>query len=150
MPFPSCTQTEDETSPPRGHSGLIRVTHDTRIEQRSRFEGVFVHEVRANEATLILRERRVGSQGIFHLNGTRLEDLQQVAVTTEEILEYLGKLAGDRRRVQRQYAFDNVVRARLVCRIQVARFGCRPEWPHEDPSRVGTQMQCMSVEERAV
>jgi phosphoglycerate-specific signal transduction histidine kinase len=126
------------------------VTHDTWIEQSRRFEGIFVQEVRADEAALVLCESSVSREGIFHLSRARLESLQQVAMATQEIFEHLGQLTGDRRRIQRQNAFDNMVRACLVCRIQVARLSRRLEWTHNDPSRIGTQVECMPVEERAV
>lgn len=101
MPFTGGAQTEDEPPPARRHPRLIGVTHDTWIEQGRRFEGIFVQEVRADEAALVLCERSVGREGIFHLNRARLESLQQVAMATQEIFEHLSELAGDRRRIQR-------------------------------------------------
>jgi len=100
VPFTRSAQTEDEPPPTRGHPGLIRVTHDTWIEQSCCFEGILMHEVRANQAALVLRERRVSREGSFHLSRARLESLEQVAVTTEEVFEHISQLSGDRRGIQ--------------------------------------------------
>ena len=83
------TQAENETSAARRYSRLIRMGHDTRIEQSSCFERIFVQKVRADEPALVLGERRVFGEGVFHLSRASLERLEQIAVASQKILQHL-------------------------------------------------------------
>ena len=106
-----------------------------------------MQEISADQLTLSLGEHRMRREGVFHFVGARLEGRQQVAMAALEILEHIGKLAGCRLGIERQDPLDDMVRARLVGRIEVARFGRRLERPHDDPRRIGTQMERLPVQE---
>ena len=136
MPLANRAQAENESARPRGSPSLIGMRHDTRIEQRSRLEGVFVQKVRANEPALLLCETRMSGKGPFHLVRARLEGLQQIAVSSDKVLQDLCKKAGNARRIQCHDAIHDVVRTRLVRRIEIARLGRRLEWPHNNARRI--------------
>ena len=101
MPFADGTKTEHEATSALRRTGLIRMGDDARIEQCRRFKGIFVQKIGSDQLTLYFAERSVSSKGAFHFVGTRLEDLQQVAVAAFKILEDIGQLAGRRLGVKR-------------------------------------------------
>ena len=114
MPFPDRAKTQDEATPAFRRTGLIRMGDDARIEQRRRLEGIFMHEIGADQLALHLGENDMSSKGVFHFVGTRLERLQQVAVAALEILENIGQLVGCRLGIERQDPLDDMVRPCLV------------------------------------
>ncbi len=75
-------------------------------------------------------------QRFFHFSGTRLEGLQQIAVTAQEILQHIGQLTVRRLGVEREHPFDDMVGAGLVRRIEVARLGCRLEGTNNHTGRI--------------
>ena len=107
-----------------------------------------MQKVGSYEPPLIQCKRRVPLEGRLHLQCTSLEDLQQVAMPSKEALQDVSQLRCHGRGIERQDAFDNVIRTRFVCWIEIARLGRGLEWAHNDPRRIGAQMQRLSVEER--
>jgi hypothetical protein len=89
MPLADGTQTQDEAAIVFRHSGLVGVPDDARVEQGRRFERVFVEKICANQATLRLVQFGVRRQGVFHILGTRLENIDQIPVATLEIVEHI-------------------------------------------------------------
>ena len=85
-------QTQDEAHPTRGCAGLVRMRHDAGIEQRRGLEGVFMQEIGADQPALLLAEAHMLDQRLFHFIGARLECVEQIAMTTLEILEHFGKV----------------------------------------------------------
>ena len=73
MPFADRAQAEDEATSAFRRAGLIGMGDDARIEQRRRFEGIFVQEIGADQLALVLGEGGVGGERLFHLVGARLE-----------------------------------------------------------------------------
>ena len=69
-------------------------------------------------------------------------------MTALEILEHVGQLAGRGFGIQRQNPIDDMVRAGLVRRVEVARLGRRLERPHDDARRVGPQIKGLPIQER--
>ena len=106
-----------------------------------------MQEISTDQPALVLRERSVAFEGLFHLIRTCLEDLQEVAVTAEKVLEDVGQLRGDRCSIERKHSVDNMIRARLVGWIEVAWLSRRLERAHDNPRWIGAQMQRLSVEE---
>src|SRR5580692_7743048 len=109
MAFANSTKTEDETKTAFRRPGLIGMRHDARIEQRRRLERIFVEKIGADELALDLRERGMIGQRIFHLRGTGLESLQQVAVTAEEVLHNICQLTIGCLGVEPENPFDDMV-----------------------------------------
>src|SRR4029077_17394638 len=64
-----------------------------------------------------------------------------------EIVQDVGKLAGNRFGVEREDPVNDMIGTRLVGRVEIARFGCRFEGTHNHPRRVGTQVERLTVEE---
>ena len=92
MPFADGPEAQDESASSRGCAGLVGVPHDARIEQGRRFEGVLVQEIRADQIPLCFRQNGMRLQRLLHLDGTPLEDLEQVPMPTFEVLEHVGQL----------------------------------------------------------
>ncbi len=120
MPFPDRAKAEDEAAPAFRRAGLIGMGDDARIEQRRRFEGIFVEKIGPDQLALDLGETRVRRKGVFHLVGARLEGRQKIAVAALEILKDIGQLAGCHLGIERQDPVDDMVRPCLVGGVEVA------------------------------
>ncbi len=75
MTFADSTKAQDKAKAAVRYSGLIRMRHDARIEQRGRLERILVEEIGAHQLTLDSRERGVVGKRVFHFFGARLENL---------------------------------------------------------------------------
>ncbi len=147
MPFPDRAKTEDEAPPAFRGAGLIKMGDNAWIEQGRGLERIFVHEIGADQLSLYLTESGVSSKGAFHFVGAPLEDLQKVAVATFEIFEDIGQLAGRRLDTERQNPFDDMVGARLVRWVEIARLGRWLERAHDDPRGIRAQKESLPVQE---
>lgn len=107
-----------------------------------------MHEVGAHKPALLLGKGRMRQEDRAHLFCARLEDLKKITVTPAEVLQHVCQQDRDSCRVQRQNAIDDVVCARPIRGVEVARFGGRFKRAHHNAFRVGVQMKCLSVEER--
>ena len=65
-----------------------------------------------------------------------------------EILKNLGELVGRRLGIEPKDPVDDMVSARLVGGIEIARFGRRLERAHDNPGRIGAQIESLTVQER--
>ena len=65
-----------------------------------------------------------------------------------EILKNLGQLIVRRLGIERKDPIDDVVRPRFVGGIEVPRLGRRLERAHDDPGRIGAQIESLTVQER--
>ena len=86
-------------------------------------------------------------QRLFHLGGARLEDLEQVTVTTFEILQHFGELPRSSPGLEPKNPADDMVGPGLVGRVEISGFSRRFEGSHDDPGGIGTQMQGLAVQE---
>ena len=86
-------------------------------------------------------------EGLFHFIGAGLERLQQVAVAALEILQDVGELAGNGFGIERENPVDDMIGARLVGRVEIARFGRRLERAHDHPRGIWTQIKRLPVQE---
>src|SRR5712691_963669 len=84
---------------------------------------------------------------LFHICRARLEDLQQVPVTTCEIVEYVAQLLRSRFGTEPKNPADDVVGPSLIGWIEVSRFSRRFEWSDDDPGRIRAQIQGLAVQE---
>src|SRR6267143_145876 len=109
MSFAYGTQTENEAKATFRCVRLIGVRHDAGVEQGRGFERIFVEKIGADQLALDLREGAVSRQGLFHDVGAGLERLQQIAMPALEILQDVGELAGNRLRIERENAVDDMV-----------------------------------------
>ena len=146
MPFTDGTQAQNEPTAVFGRAGLIGVAHDARIEQGRHFKRILVQKVGADQAALRLVEYGMRRQRLFHLRGARLEDLQQVPVTTFEVLEHIGQLARSGVGLEPKYSADDTIGPGLIRRIEVSGFRRRFEGSDDDPGRIGAQVQGLAVQ----
>jgi len=150
MPLTDCAQAQNESPTTDRSARLIGMAHDARIEERCCLEGILVHEVGPDEAALLLAEVRMVRKDNAHLIRARLKSLEQIAVTSAEVVEDICQLCGDACRVERQNAINNVVCARPVRGIEVPRLSCRLERSHYDARRIWPQMKSLPVKERVL
>ena len=68
-------------------------------------------------------------------------------MTTVEILQHIGELAGDGLGIERKNPVDDVIVAGLVGRVEVAGLSRRLERPDDYPCGIGTQVKRLPVEE---
>jgi hypothetical protein len=87
-------------------------------------------------------------EGFLHFVRARLERPQQMAVPTLKILKNFGQLIVRRLGIEPKDALDDMVRPRFVGEIEVPWFGCRLVRAHDDPGRIGTQIESLTVQER--
>jgi hypothetical protein len=126
------------------------VPHDARIEQGGCFEGVLVQEIGADQIPLCSRQNGMRLQRPLHLDGTPLEDLEQVPVPTFEVFQYVRQLLLGDMGVEAQDSADDVIGARLVGGLQIPGFGRRLERTHHDPGGIRPQIQSLSIQEHGL
>src|SRR5882757_3171355 len=107
------------------------------IEQCRRFKRILVQKISAYELALYLGKTTVRREGLLHFVGTELKRLQQVAMPTLEVLQHVRQLDCRLLRIKLENALDDMVGARLVGRVEIARFGRRLERAHDDARGVG-------------
>src|SRR5438445_11781280 len=95
--------------------------HDTGIEQRRRFERILFKKIGADELSLDFGKTAMRRESLLHLVGTELERLQQVAMPPLEVLQHILEQAGGNLWIKRENALDDMVGARLVGRVEIAR-----------------------------
>lgn len=140
MPFADSAKAQDKSTPLDRCAGLIGMANDARIEQRRRLERILVQKICADETALRLIQFGMRFKRFFHLGGARLEDVEQVPVTTVEIFEYVAQLLPSGLRFEPENPADDMIRADLIGRIEVPRLRRRLERPDDDPGRVGPQI----------
>src|SRR6185437_3778735 len=114
MPFADGPQAENEAQAAFRRSRLIGVRHDAGVEQRGGLERIFVEKIGAEKLALDLGKSVVCRERVFHVVGTKLKGLQQIAMAPLKILQYVSQQAGRGLRVECKNAFDDMVGARLV------------------------------------
>ena len=76
-------------------------------------------EIRADQIALCFCQYGMRLQCIFHLDGTRLEDLEQIPVTTFEVFEHVLQLLFSSVRLEPQHSADDMIGAGLVGGVEV-------------------------------
>ena len=75
-------------------------------------------------------------EGLFHLRGAGLKEIEQISVTAFEILKYVCQLSCRRFRVKSKNPVDDMIGPDLVGWIEVAGFSRRFEGSDDDPGRI--------------
>src|ERR1700745_300420 len=148
MAFADSTEAQNETEAALRRSGLIGMRDDTRIEECRGPKHICVEKISANELPLGLGERDMVGQRLFHLRGARLEGLQQIAMTAEEVLQYIGQFTVCCLGIEREHTFDDMVGTGLVGRIEITRLRGRLERPNDHAGRIRPQMKGLAIKER--
>ena len=83
----------------------------------------------------VLFSSACGSSAVFHFCGARLEDIEQIPVTTFEILEHLAQLLRGGFGIEPKNPVDDMIGPDLVGGIEVSGLSRRFEGPDDDPGR---------------
>lgn len=93
-----------------------------------------------DQAALRLVQFGMRHQRLFHIRSARLEDIDQIPVTTFEILEHVRQLLRGSVGIEPKNSLDDVIGPDLIGRVEVARFSRRLEGPDDDPGRIRAQI----------
>ena len=107
-------------------------------------------KVRSDQLALDAGKSAVSRKRLLHDVGTGLERLQQVAMPALKVFQHVCQQAGCNLRIEGENAFDDMVGACLVGRVEIARFSGRLERAHDYPRGVGTQMERLTMQETGV
>ena len=107
MPLAGGAQAHDETQTAFRGVVLVRVRHDRRIEDRSRFQGILAGEERPDQEPAFAGERNVGLDMPPHHFEVRQDLRFNVDVPVVELAQHLLQLGDDFRLRQRQGSFDD-------------------------------------------
>src|SRR5260370_202573 len=146
MPFADGAKAQDEPTAILRRAGLVGVSDDARIEQGRRLERVFMKKIRTEQPALRLVQFGMRRERAFHLSGARLEDIEQIPVTTLEIFEHLVQLLCGGFGIELKDPIDDMACPNLVGWVEVAGFSRRFEGSDDDPGRVRAQIQNLTVQ----
>jgi hypothetical protein len=105
-----------------------------------------VQEKSSNELPLDFGEFSMRRQSVFHVIGACLECRQQVAMAPFKILKNTRQFVGGRFLVQPQDTIDDMIRPRLLARVEIPWFGRRPERAHDYPGWIRAQPESLPVQ----
>src|SRR3979490_2786933 len=147
MPFANGTETENEAQTTLRSVRLVGMRHDRGVEQGRGFERIFVEKIGADQLALDFGKAAMRRQSLFHDVGAPSDRLQQVAMSALEILQDIGELAGNSFGIKGENPVDDVIGARLVGRVEIARFSRRLERSHDDARGIRPQVKRLAIEE---
>jgi len=147
MPFAYRTEAENEAQSAFRRVRLVGVRYDAGIKQGGGFEGIFAEKLSADQLALNLRKDPMRCESFLHLIGASLEPLQQVTMSTKEIVEDVRELGGNGFGVEGKNPVDNVIGAHLVGGVEIAGFSRRLERAHNNPRRIGPEIKRLPVQE---
>ena len=84
---------------------------------------------------------------VFHFCRARFENIDQIPVTTFEVVEHIVQLLCSGFGIELKYPANDMVGANLIGRIEVSGFSCWFEGPDDDPCRVRAQIQALAIHE---
>jgi hypothetical protein len=140
MPFANGAQAQDESTTILWRASLVGVPDNAGVEQGRCLERVFMKKICADQAALRLIQFGMRRERPFHVGGTRFEDVEQIPVTTFEILKHFAQLLGGSFGIEPKHSVDDMVGPGLIGWVEVSRFGRRFEGSHHDPGRIRTQV----------
>ena len=76
MPFADGAKAQDESAAMVRRAGLVGMPDDAGIEQGRGLERILVEKVRPDQAALRLAQLGVGFEGVLHLRGAGLENVE--------------------------------------------------------------------------
>ena len=114
MPLADGAKAQDESTAILRRAGLVRVSDDARIEQGRRLEGVLVQKICTDQSALRPIQFSMRFERLFHLVGARLEDIEQISVTTFKILQHLDQLLRGGFGIKPKNSADDMVGSDLI------------------------------------
>jgi hypothetical protein len=97
-------------------------------------------KIGADQAALRFIQFDMRLKSIFHLRGARLEDIEQVPVTTVEVFKYVVQLLCCSFGIEPNNPADDMVGPRPIGWVEISGFSRRFEGPDDDPRGVRTQI----------
>ena len=79
-------------------------------------------------------------QRFFHLDRTRLANVEQIAMATVEVFEHIAQLLCGRIGIEPEYPAYDMIGPSLIGWIEVSGFCRRFERPDDDPGRIRAQI----------
>jgi hypothetical protein len=86
-------------------------------------------------------------EGVLHLGGARLKNIQQIPVAARKVFEHFAQLPRGSFRIEPKHPVNDMIRTDLVSGIEVARLSRRFEGPDDDSGRVWAQIEALAVQE---
>ena len=77
---------------------------------------------------------------LFHLFGARLEDIEQISVTTVKIFKYIAQLMRGSFGIKTKNSADNMVGSDFIGCVEVSGFSRRFEGSDDDSGRIWAQI----------
>jgi hypothetical protein len=96
-------------------------------------------KIRACQAALCSIQFGMRLQRMFHIRGSRLEDIEQIPMTTLEIFEHFAQLLRGNFDIEPKNPADDMIGPDLVGWVEVAGFGRRFEGPDDNSGRIRAQ-----------
>ena len=147
MTFAHAAKAQDESAAIFGRASLVRMPDDTRIEQSRRFKRVFVKKICADQTALRLIQLGVRRQRLFHIRSARLENIEQIPVTTIKIIEHVCQLLFSSLEIEAKNPVDDVIGPGLIGGVEVSGLSRRFEGPDDHPGRIRAQIQGLAIQE---
>jgi hypothetical protein len=147
MPFANGAKAQDESAAMLRCARLIGMPDDAWIEQGRGFERIFVEKIGPDQSTLRLAQLGMRFERVLHFCGARFKNVEQVPVATCEVFEHLAQLLRGSLGIQPKHPVDDVIGTDLVGRVEVARLSRWFEGPDDDPGRVRTQIEALTIQE---
>ena len=146
-PSPTARRLRMKRFAPAGASRLVGMRDDARIEQRRRFERILVQEIGADEPALLLGERRVGA------NASSISSARASKISSRlrwrpwkfssTSASWLATVAASSASTRSTMWLARVLSVGLRSRGSVAGLN----GPHDDPRRIGAQVERLPVQE---
>jgi hypothetical protein len=97
-------------------------------------------KIRADQAALRFIQFGMRLERLFHLCRTRLEDIEQIPVTTFEILDHVAQSLRGSCCIELKNSADDMVGPSLIGWVEVSGFSRRFEGSDDNPSRIRAQI----------
>ena len=141
------TQAQNESTTARRRASLVGMPDNAGIEKGRGFERILVEKICTDQTSLRLVQFSMRREGIFHLCGTCIEDVEQISVATFKIFQHVVQLLRRHLGIELQDSVNDVVGARLICRVQVSRFDRRLERSDDDSGWIRAQVESLAIQE---
>lgn len=140
MPFADGAKTQNESTAVLRRASLIGVPDNAWIEQGRRLERIFMKKIRSDQPALRLVQFSMWFKCSFHLRGSRLEEIEQISVTTFKIFEHICQLPRGGFRIEPKHSVDDMIGPDLVGWVEISGFSRGLEGADDDPSWIRAQI----------
>ena|SRR5713226_229263 len=140
MPFADGAKAQDESTAIFRRASLVGVPDDARIEQGRCLERILMKKICTYQAALRFIQFGMCHQRLFHIRSARLEDIEQIPVTTFKIFEHVAQLLRSSFGIEAKNPVDDMIGPDLISWVEVSGFSRRFEGPDDDPGRIRAQI----------